>query len=462
MGGLAMGFEDGADHFDGGATGFGVAKGGAVFFDGGDEIESGGEVAADLFAEVGDGFFGGEAVAVDGLPGLGGGAGIEGAAATQMGEGFGVDAEVDDALGADELNAETSVARAGVLHGVEKQGKPAFHLEASMGFIAGERTNAFRPLRHVGLGDGLAVLIKAAGAGFGGTEENAGEVEKMTTEDPEVEGAAAGVFLAPTARFEQTADGTFHDEFLHGLQGRVIAVAMGKGELGIAFGAGGDDFIRLLGAAAKGFLHVNAARSGSGGCEDHGVMLIDVTRANGDEVRFDLVQHGGVVEEAVFDLKLGLRCREAFGVGIGDGDETHPVETLKENVEPVSEIAGTGVSDRGGADVLRRSRFGTGRCGRFELGDGRADCLGREFDKRGIAFGLFGGGDIGGEAEAIAWLASDREVKADLPVVDYFPLPDNSWFSPGRWLGEAARSGLGLPAEGPIALDGLVSLWQAR
>jgi protease-4 len=69
---------------------------------------------------------------------------------------------------------------------------------------------------------------------------------------------------------------------------------------------------------------------------------------------------------------------------------------------------------------------------------------------------------IGGEQEAIAWLTSDREIKADLQVVDYFPLPDNNWFAPSRWLGEAARSALGLPPEGPIALDGLVSLWQAR
>ncbi len=69
---------------------------------------------------------------------------------------------------------------------------------------------------------------------------------------------------------------------------------------------------------------------------------------------------------------------------------------------------------------------------------------------------------IGGESEAVAWLVSDREVKTDLPVVDYFPLPDNGWFTPARWLGQAARSSLGLPAEGPIALDGLVSLWQAR
>lgn len=69
---------------------------------------------------------------------------------------------------------------------------------------------------------------------------------------------------------------------------------------------------------------------------------------------------------------------------------------------------------------------------------------------------------IGGESEAIAWLVSDREVKADLPVVDYFPLPEQGWFTPSKWLGQAARATLGLPAEGPIALDGLVSLWQGR
>jgi protease-4 len=69
---------------------------------------------------------------------------------------------------------------------------------------------------------------------------------------------------------------------------------------------------------------------------------------------------------------------------------------------------------------------------------------------------------IGGEAEAIAWLNSDKQVAADLPVVDYFPLPDNSWFSPGKWLGQAGRAALGITTDGPIALDGLVSLWQVR
>ena len=68
---------------------------------------------------------------------------------------------------------------------------------------------------------------------------------------------------------------------------------------------------------------------------------------------------------------------------------------------------------------------------------------------------------IGGEAEAIAWLETDKGVAADLPVLTYYPPPDNDWFNLSRWLGDAARQSLGLNSTGPIALDGLVSLWQA-
>lgn len=67
---------------------------------------------------------------------------------------------------------------------------------------------------------------------------------------------------------------------------------------------------------------------------------------------------------------------------------------------------------------------------------------------------------VGGEAEAIAWLESEKQMAADLPVVTYFPLPEDDWFGLPGWLGGAARSALGLAPHGPIALDGLVSLWQ--
>lgn len=67
----------------------------------------------------------------------------------------------------------------------------------------------------------------------------------------------------------------------------------------------------------------------------------------------------------------------------------------------------------------------------------------------------------GGESEAIAWLETDKQLAADLPVVTYYPLPDPGFAGWLRYLGGEARQGLGLPASGPILLDGLVSLWQA-
>lgn len=67
---------------------------------------------------------------------------------------------------------------------------------------------------------------------------------------------------------------------------------------------------------------------------------------------------------------------------------------------------------------------------------------------------------FGGEAEAVAWLESDRDLAANLPVVDYYPLPSRGFFDAERWLGEAGRAVLGGGA-GPFALDGLVSLWHA-
>ena len=67
---------------------------------------------------------------------------------------------------------------------------------------------------------------------------------------------------------------------------------------------------------------------------------------------------------------------------------------------------------------------------------------------------------IGGELEATAWLESDKQVAEDLPVYTYYPLPKQSWFDLGDLLGQSARSALGLGEAGPIALDGLVSLWQ--
>lgn len=67
---------------------------------------------------------------------------------------------------------------------------------------------------------------------------------------------------------------------------------------------------------------------------------------------------------------------------------------------------------------------------------------------------------VGGEAEAIAWLETDKSIAADLPVLTWYPVEQPGWAGIGKWLGGQMRSAIGLPPEGPVLLDGLVSLWQ--
>ena len=70
--------------------------------------------------------------------------------------------------------------------------------------------------------------------------------------------------------------------------------------------------------------------------------------------------------------------------------------------------------------------------------------------------------EVGGEAEAIAW--PDQEQGHQGQSADHAPATRDGaatgFFNIGRWVGGEARAALGLPSEGPVALDGLVSLWQ--
>lgn len=69
---------------------------------------------------------------------------------------------------------------------------------------------------------------------------------------------------------------------------------------------------------------------------------------------------------------------------------------------------------------------------------------------------------LGGENEAIAWLESDKQLAADLDVVDVWPLPEQGFGWIGQLIGGSARAALGISGEGPVMLDGLVSLWQVE
>ena len=68
--------------------------------------------------------------------------------------------------------------------------------------------------------------------------------------------------------------------------------------------------------------------------------------------------------------------------------------------------------------------------------------------------------EVGGEAEAIAWLEANKEIAADLPVLTWYPVAQPGWSDWLKYVGGQARSALGLPTNGPVLLDGLVSLWQ--
>ena len=102
-------------------------------------------------------------------------------------------------------------------------------------------------------------------------------------------------------------------------------------------------------------------------------------------------------------------------------------------------------------DIVAERR-GMARPAALALADGRI-VTGRV----GLEAGLIDA--IGGELEAIAWLEAERDVPVDLDVSTAWPEPEQGFDLIGTFLGGQARAALGLP-DGPITLDGLVSLWQ--
>lgn len=78
--------------------------------------------------------------------------------------------------------------------------------------------------------------------------------------------------------------------------------------------------------------------------------------------------------------------------------------------------------------------------------------------RSGVESGLIDA--IGGEREARDWLESEHSVDADLPVAQVWPQPQGQFSWLGDMIGGSARQLLGLSREGPVLLDGLVSLWQ--
>jgi protease-4 len=78
----------------------------------------------------------------------------------------------------------------------------------------------------------------------------------------------------------------------------------------------------------------------------------------------------------------------------------------------------------------------------------------------GLAAGLIDA--IGGEAEAIAWLETERGVATDLPVLTHYPPPPDALTQLRRAIAGGAAEALGIDASAIAPLDGLVSVWHPR
>lgn len=228
----------------------------------------------------------------------------EGANGEEMGERLGISAQVDDALGPDQLKPEARLFCSRVGEGVEEDGEAFFHLKARMDFVSAEETNTLGTLLEVGLHERVSTLLHGRRAGEGSTAEIMAEIEDMGAEDPEIEGAAARVFLSSGADLEKLSDRAVLDQFGDNRQDGVVAIAMGEGEAGSAFFASGDDGIGFEEIAAKGFFHIETARPGVDRGEDHVVMLVHMPRADRDELGFGFREHLSVVGKGVFRCQV--------------------------------------------------------------------------------------------------------------------------------------------------------------
>jgi protease-4 len=102
-------------------------------------------------------------------------------------------------------------------------------------------------------------------------------------------------------------------------------------------------------------------------------------------------------------------------------------------------------------DVVAERR-GLTRPATLALADGRI-VTGRV----GVTSGLID--DIGGETEALAWLKAERDLPDDIEIRTAWPQPDQGFDLLGTFIRGQAQAALGI-GQGPIVLDGLVSLWQ--
>lgn len=146
-------------------------------------------------------------------------------------------------------------------------------------------------------------------------------------------------------------------------------------------------------------------------------------------IDLDKVASGPLKAEPDFDEEMSPQVRASIGALVGDSFDWF-----------VDIVAERRNMDEARARSLADGRIVTGRVG--------------------VETGLIDA--IGGEREALAWLERSHGIDPDIRVVQAWPLPSGSY----GWLADvvtgSARNILGLGGQGPVVLDGLISLWQVE
>ena len=233
-------------------------------------------------------------------------------------------------------------------------------------FIARDGADVVFDVARVGAGD-----VPPGGENAGAAPERiAGdethEVHEVRAEDHEVFAAGALVLFAIGAHFHEVAEEVL---FLNGIaqatEVRGLTHGVGDGDFA-AGGGGGDDLVGFRGRAGDRLFGINMSAGAEAG-EDDFPVLVAVSHADADEVRFFLREHFAVVG-------VGLDAAESSGgfgaagfVGIGEGDKLDAGACGEDFLQAVTVVAASGVTDDDGAQrfgFIRRGGEGGGAQGK--------------------------------------------------------------------------------------------------
>ena len=236
-----------------------------------------------------------------------------------------------------------------------------------MDFVADNRSDPFITRKDIGFGRGTTFNENRGVTRDGGAGEQGREVEAVASEHPEVETAAALILFAAHAHFLEFTNLAGGDEPLHGREDRVITIAMGDGEAHALGGAELHDLVGFGQGAHEGLLDIDAFHARLDGRDDHVAMLVDMPRADGDDVRLGLSQHGPVIRKSFHAAELlGGNC-ESLGVSIRHGDDLslrnlQPHGILAMTIIALARMAddGDGQGTLSGLGTQKRGRQGQG------------------------------------------------------------------------------------------------------